>query len=182
MPLDKKTKFFKKMTKEILEEPKTKIRAILNPFDGNISDFPKGEFLNLETLRFTWIDENWFEYIPDPANPFSFRRSSGEAIQPGRLYTDGGSIPRVFWWKEGLSPWEYAPAYLVHDWEFDLHHSQRSQKPFEEVRDIMMEAVRTLMESPLAVKRKTVFSMIYDGIDSIVARKVWDKRPGITLP
>ncbi len=182
MSLQNKTKLFDELTDEILRQTEPQDGALWNPFDGDFDDFPIGEFINMENIRLRWLNEKWFEFIPNDVAPFGFKRSSGEIIHPGRFYTDGGSIPRVFWPKKGLSPWEYGPAYVIHDWEFDLHHCDQSTKAFEEVRDTMMEAVRTLMESDLTTKRKWVFSRIYDGIDSFVARNIWNNNPGCTLP
>nr|WP_249779640.1 DUF1353 domain-containing protein [Bradyrhizobium sediminis] len=34
------------------------------------------------------------------------------------MYTDGGSIPRIAQIFNGLSPWGFGPAYIVHDWIF----------------------------------------------------------------
>jgi hypothetical protein len=63
------------------------------------------------------------------------------------------------------SPWSYAPAFLIHDWLFDLHHCNK--------RDIMLEGVRTLMESGVCENNRLTFDVIYAGIDSVVARQVW---------
>ena len=174
-PLTEKIRFFDEMTDEILRSRKATAERPLDPFVGDIEDFPVGRFASVETLQLRWVSEGWFEYLPDEAAPFAFHRSNGEVVTPGHMYTDGGSIPRIFWLKKGLFPWDYGPAYLVHDWEFDLHHDSRTDKSFEEVRDTMMEAVRTLMDGPLAQKREWVFGRIYDGINSGVARKIWDR-------
>lgn len=91
------------------------------------------------------------------------------------MFTDGGSIPRVGWIAESLSPWGYAPAYLVHDWDFDAHHCNISARTFEEVRDTMMEGIKTLMQSGLAPMAPTTFRIIYAGIDSPAARTVWSR-------
>ena len=96
------------------------------------------------------------------------------------MITDGGSIPRALWFVKDLSPWAYAPAFLIHDWLFDLHHCNQTGKTFDEVRDIMMEGVRTLMESGVCERNRLTFDLIYAGIDSFVARQVWEK-PGCGL-
>jgi len=117
-----------------------------------------------------------FEFIPRSTTAFAFKRSSGERIEPRRMFTDGGSIPRLARWSNDLDPWGFAPAYLVHDWEFDVHHCGRSNKSFESVRDSMMEAVRTLMDMGLCPNSSIVFRMIYLGISSPFARKLWDAQ------
>lgn len=182
MSAEEKSRFIKEITEELEKEEKVKTRAIFNPFDGDIEDFPPGTFQNLDKLSLRWKDEYIFEYIPDPENPFAFQRATGEIIQPGRLFTDGGSIPRIYWVKKGLSPWEYIPAYLLHDWEFELHRCKKSDKEFDDVRDTLMEAIHTLMNTPLVKKRKTVFTTIYDGVDSVFAKMIWNKKSKCTLP
>jgi hypothetical protein len=125
--------------KETIETP-------TRPSVRSISDFPKGTFENLERNRLQWVSPNWFEFIPKTDKPFTFVRSTKERITPKNFFTDGGSIPRLFRWSDDLDPFGSLPCYLLHDWEFDLHHCNKSNKPFEDVASMMMEALRTLME------------------------------------
>jgi hypothetical protein len=141
-------------------------------------EFPLGKFEG--EPRLVWIRPDLFRHEPNPDAPFRFIRASGEVIAPGRMNTDGGSIPRPLWFVKDLSPWSYAPAFLIHDWLFDLHHCGLTDKGFEEVRDIMLEGVRTLMETGVCEASRLKFDLIYAGIDSFVARQVWDK-PGCGL-
>ena len=136
-------------------------------------DFPTGTFEGEPHL--VWVKPDIFRMEPQP-KPFRFIRASGEAIEPGRMFTDGGSIPRTLWFVKDLSPWAYAPAFLVHDWLFDCHHAGTTDKSFEDVRDIMLEGVRTLMESGVCEPNRLVFDLIYSGIDSFIARRVWDGK------
>ena len=76
----------------------------------------------------------------------------------------------------------YAPAYLIHDWEFELHHCGRTNKTFEQVRDTMMQCVKTLMEGGLVPKSTFDFWLLYQGINSDLAHRYWDRNPPITLP
>ncbi|MDX0481415.1 hypothetical protein GOD90_20275 [Sinorhizobium medicae] len=140
------------------------------------AEFAIGTFEGLESIRLRWVRPNWFEFIPKRQIPFRFIRANGERVEPRRMFTDGGSIPRLFRWGNGLDPWGFAPAYLLHDYEFDLHRCGRSDKSFEDVRDTMMEAVRTLMHVGLCPSSSVVFGMIYAGIDSIVARRIWNAK------
>jgi hypothetical protein len=142
-------------------------------------DFPVGRFEG--EPRLVWLKPNIFRHEPNPDKPFRFIRSDGEAIEPGLMYTDGGSIPCALWFIKDLSPWSYAPAFLIHDWLFDLHHCGRTGKSFEDVRDIMLEGVRTLMETKVCSMDRLAFDAIYAGIDSFVARQVWNE-PGCHLP
>lgn len=136
-------------------------------------DFPVGKFEGEPFL--VWVQPDIFRMEPQP-KPFRFIRSDGEVIEPGKMFTDGGSIPRALWFVKDLSPWAYAPAFLVHDWLFDCHHAGTSQKGFEEVRDIMLEGVRTLMETGVCPANRLTFDLIYAGIDSFVARRVWNGK------
>jgi len=103
---------------------------------------------------------------------FRFIRGTGEAIEPGMMFTDGGSIPRALWVFKDLSPWAYAPAFLIHDWLFDSHHAGATDKSFDEVRDIVMEGERTLVGSGVGEANRLAFDLIYSGIDSFIARRV----------
>jgi len=137
-------------------------------------DFPLGKIEGEPYL--VWVKPDIFRLEPQP-KPFRFIRGSGEIIEPGRMFTDGGSIPRAFGvFSDKLSPWGYAPAFLIHDWLFDCHHAGTTDKSFEEVRDIMMEAIKTLMETRVCEFNRLTFDLIHAGIDSFVARRVWDGK------
>ena len=79
-----------------------------------------------------------FVFIPNPNDPLTFTRLDnmgtviGQPIRPEIMYTDGGSIPRLATVFKGLSPWGYAPAYMVHDWLFIAHHCNVDGTPTEE--------------------------------------------------
>lgn len=75
-------------------------------------DFSVGKFEGEPFL--VWVQPNIFRMEPQP-KPFRFIRSDGEVIEPGKMFTGGGSIPRALWFVKDLSPWAYAPAFLVHD-------------------------------------------------------------------
>lgn len=136
-------------------------------------DFPIGKFEGEPYL--VWVKPDIFRM--EPQTPcFRFIRSSGEVIEPGRLFTDGGSIPRALWFVRDLSPWTYAPAFLIHDWLFDCHHAGTTDKSFEEVRDIMMEGIRTLMEAGVCTPNRLTFDLIHAGIDSVIARRIWNRK------
>jgi hypothetical protein len=143
-------------------------------FKADYGATPTGKFLNADKLFLRWAKPDWFEYIPDPQSPLAFVRSTGETITPGRMFTDGGSIPRWFWVNKNLSPWVYVPAYLVHDWEFDQHRQKASTKTFDAVRDTLAEGLKTLMEAGLAPRDEKTFRSIYAGVSSFVAMKLWE--------
>lgn len=141
---------------------------------ANYGATPAGKFLNPDKLFLRWAKPDWFEYVPDPRNPFAYVRASGETITPGKMFTDGGSIPRWFWANKNLSPWIYVPTYLIHDWEFDRHRQKASTKTFEAVRDTLAESLKTMMETGLGPRDEKTFRSIYAGVSSFIAMKLWE--------
>lgn len=146
--------------------------------------YPMGDFIALENIRLQWLAADYFAFIPKHAHAFSFRRSNGEVITPRHMFTDGGSIPRLFQSSRDLSPWTYGAAYLLHDWLFDLHHCGQTSYSFETVRDILMEAVKTLMEiyPDRVPKSWLAFQLIFAGVDSNIARRIWERRGPCPIP
>ena len=82
-----------------------------------------GKICNLPAVQ--WTSPNTFIYRREAARPFCFHRGNGEIIEPANIFTDGGSIPKVAW-AAGFSPWDYAPAYIVHDWLYEAHRQHRA--------------------------------------------------------
>lgn len=68
-----------------------------------------------------WTGPDQFVLVYNKDAPFKFRRFNGEVIQPEPIKTDGGSIPPRFWDVRGMTPWTYAPGYLVHDWLYEAN-------------------------------------------------------------
>ena len=105
-----------------------------------------------------WVGPNKFELVVRADAPFEFQRYNGEVIRPLAINTDGGSVPRQFWDMRGMSPWTYAPGYLVHDWLYEAHrqgnrhagYSKEGEKRFydqEQADWILAEVIKTQMES-----------------------------------
>ena len=94
------------------------------------SQFKVGKYENLERIRVSyclpgtkWPPADLFNFIPKQSNPFTFVRHTNERISPRNMVTDIGSVPRLAGlFRRGLTAWGYAPAYIVHDWEFEAHH------------------------------------------------------------
>lgn len=145
-----------------------------------------------------WVDEGGhsgdgtFLFVPDPGNPLTFHRhattSPGAVVRPAMMYTDGGSIPKVAQMFNGLSPWGYAPAYMIHDWLFtarhclldgtpDERHLALSDVSFEESAAILGEAIRTLVASGQVKPNDLAGWTITRAVETLVARNLWDK-PG----
>lgn len=119
-------------------------------FDGGLSDPPRGRLQG--TLLLQWDSEDGFIYVPDPSDPLIYAIAGKPTLQPGRMYTDGGSIPRVFWSAKGFSPWAYGPAYILHDWLFNEHRCKR------------------LSDGPAGYTLLEANAVLYDAIGILVAQ------------
>jgi hypothetical protein len=128
-------------------------------------------------LNLEWKAPNCFLYVPDPKNPLIFHRANGQKIQPKMMYTDGGSIPRLLWNTPNLSPWDFAPAYLIHDWLFEQHHcfpKQSQRFTFEDSALILSEAVKTLIETGCSAANKEIARLLYKSVSTSIAKDLWD--------
>jgi hypothetical protein len=105
-----------------------------------------------------------------------FYRANGQKIEPKAMYTDGGSIPRFLWNAPNLSPWDFAPAYLIHDWLFEQHHCfpQQQRFVFQDTAVILAEAVKTMIQSGCVEADDSFVSLIYDSVNSSIAQTLWD--------
>ena len=101
------------------------------------------------------------------------------AIVPETMYTDGGSIPQIFWSIPGLSPWGFGPAYIIHDWIFLVHRCQRPAPPevqaitFEQSAQILAEVGKSLVEAGL-IKDNRLEEIVW-AIRTKYARDIWDR-------
>jgi len=157
---------------------------------------PEGRFDGV--LLVMWVGEGQsnggdgkFVFVPDPANPLTFTRSNtalpGAVVRPGTMYTDGGSIPDIAQLFTGLSPWGYAPAYMIHDWLFTAHHciaDGRAEPIHEPVRGvdfdqsgtILIEAIRTLVKENKVKENDVAVAMVNAGVRSRTAKRYWDEQ------
>ncbi|MEI9417453.1 hypothetical protein [Mesorhizobium sp. Cs1321R2N1] len=132
-----------------------------------------------------------FLFVPDPRDPLIFHRADrdapGSAIKPGLMYTDGGSIPKVAQVFKGLSPWGYAPAYMIHDWVFIAHHcivDGNTEKRFDQVRGvgfkdsaaILGEAIKALIATRQVAPNDVAPGAITAAVGSVVAKNLWDEK------
>jgi len=138
-----------------------------------------------------WVGEDKFIYVPAPkAGSFYFETAkSGKRIEPGLMYTDGGSIPRFAQSLKGFSPWGFGPAYVIHDWIFYGHHcivDGLNDGRFNDVKDvtfdesalILAEVIKTLVDYGQVSENVFAADVISNAVDSSVARALWD-APGI---
>jgi hypothetical protein len=131
-----------------------------------------------------WIEPNKFIYMPTQ-DPLKFTTSDKKVIVPRRMYTDGGSIPRLFWGVPGYSPWGYAPAYIIHDWLFEAHHCDIPEYrdiTFDKSASILAEAIKTMMVTNKAPRDETTLWAIYEAVKSPIAKSLWDKTDSCNPP
>lgn len=128
-----------------------------------------------------WIGEDRFVYRRTD-KPLSFRPSffpKTVAIVPDDMFTDGGSVPRVFWSIPGLSPWALGPAYIIHDWLFVAHRcgltvpSEVRAITFEQSAIVLAEVARALIESGL-IKHDMLDAIVW-AVRTRYARGLWDR-------
>lgn len=129
-----------------------------------------------------------FVFVPDPGNPLVLtRRPSGQQIRPEMMYTDGGSIPRLARVFRGLSPWGYAPAYMIHDWLFQAHHCNMDGIPtpreaaiasmtFEDSAAIIVEAIKALVATGKVKPDDIALSAIGAAVGSRRVRTLWNRK------
>lgn len=142
---------------------------------------PTGKFEG--KLYVEWIAPNQFVYRPDVISPLSYTTSAGRKIVPQLMYTDGGSIPRLFWSAPGLGPWDFAPGYIIHDWLFQQHHCKIEDwesYDFPISARILAEALKTQMEKAKQSEPSIVYA-VYEAVNSPVAEGLW-KKDGCLLP
>ncbi|WP_377848639.1 DUF1353 domain-containing protein [Bosea sp. UC22_33] len=128
------------------------------------------------TLLIQWTAEDRFIYVPDPKRPLTYVRGE-RRIVPGRMYTDGGSIPRVFWGAKGFSPWAYGPAYAVHDWLFNEHRCGRdaadAPMTLAEANEILDDSISILVAQKKADANGEARRLIHWAVDNF-AYKAWN--------
>lgn len=129
-------------------------------------------------LLIQWSDETRFIYVSPNDNPLRFVTRTGREILPGRMYTDGGSIPRVFWSVKGFSPWGYGPGYVLHDWLYHQHRCGRDNPPnnfsFEEANQVLDDAIAFLMATKRVDANPRARSLIKWAVDHF-ARAAWNE-------
>jgi hypothetical protein len=126
-----------------------------------------------------WVDQDQFVFVPDAEKPLTFTRHDGDVITPALMYTDGGSIPRPLWALRSYSPWGYAPAFIIHDWIFEMKRCQvtgHEKYDLEEAAWVLAEVMKTMMEKqgPEAVNALALYS-IFESVRSPVAARIWEE-------
>lgn len=143
---------------------------------GTYSSTPVGKLEG--RLLVEWVEPDKFIFTPDAQRPLTFTRSNGVRIQPERMYTDGGSIPRPLWILRNYSPWGYAPAFILHDWLFEMQHCKKAgfdRFSFPDGAAVLAEVMKTMMESGKAERDELTLNSMYHAVLSPIARKHWDE-------
>jgi hypothetical protein len=130
------------------------------------------------TLLIQWDNENRFIYVPQAPDGLRFQTRDGREVKPERMYTDGGSIPRVFWSVKGLSPWGYGPAYVLHDWLFHVHRCGKDSAPnkysLAQANDVLDDAIAFLIITKKVSSNELTRRLIKWGVDNF-AKKAWNE-------
>ncbi|HRK18422.1 MAG TPA: DUF1353 domain-containing protein [Hyphomicrobiaceae bacterium] len=124
-----------------------------------------------------WLEPDKFLFVPDSAAPLRFTRSTGEVIQPQKLMTDGGSVPRAMWVARSYSPWGYAPAFIIHDWLFEMKRCAMPNNPATSHRvaaDIMAEVMKTMAAAGVVSLDDLTLLSMHAAVNSSVARDYWE--------
>ncbi len=136
-----------------------------------------GEFTGVLEIR--WLEPDRFLFVPNQTNPLRFKTAAGDrVIEPKPMYTDGGSIPRIFWSIPGYSPWGLAPAYIIHDWLFVAHHCNTAgyeDVSFPDSSRFMGESIKTLMETNRVPRDETLFFNVVAAVRTPIAKRLWDE-------
>lgn len=167
----------------------------------NYDKAPVGRFDG--SLFVMWVGEGGptgdgaFVYVPAPGHELTFTRVSAagkeEVIRPTMMYTDGGSIPKIGQVFKGLSPWGYAPAYMVHDWLFRARQCLSDGKAtkteamvagisFQESAQIIAEAIKTLQEEGRVGPDDVAPRVISSAVAGPVSEHHWRKKGACQVP
>ncbi|MBF0335231.1 MAG: hypothetical protein HQL40_16555 [Alphaproteobacteria bacterium] len=147
-------------------------RFLLQPAANFFVKLNAGNFFGVPNL--VWVGPDRFLYDPIPGKEFGFQRANGDKVIPQKMYTNGGSIPKLVQPLPDLSPWTYGAAFLIHDWEFEAHHLGKSDKSFEEVNKTLAEGIKTLMDAKICRNNPFALYTIWAGVSSGVAKAIWD--------
>lgn len=143
---------------------------------------PVGSFSG--DLVVQWVAPNYFIYRQSTERPLVYTTSTGVKIQPRTMYTDGGSIPRLFWSAPSLAPWDFGPGYVIHDWLFEQHHCRESDWisfDLKRAADILAEAMKTQMVMTGKSDPTTVWA-VHAAVESPVAESLWNNGKCGSLP
>jgi hypothetical protein len=130
-----------------------------------------GTFTGEVTLTWRGPRSYALRFVDQP--PFSYTLADGSlTITPGPMMTDGGSVPKFFW--RIVDPWEFLPAYMIHDSLFQAHHDGKDLLDFDATNLCLAEAINTLIQTGRATGGWIETEAIYRAVSSRFGRWVWD--------
>jgi hypothetical protein len=132
-----------------------------------------------------------FIYVPTPGKALTFTRPSGAEIAPTMIYTDGGSVPPLARAFRGFTPWNYGPAYIVHDWLFrakqcwaDGHRDEAykvvADMSFEDSAAIIAESIKALHDTGRVRKDDVSAAAVTAAVTSPFSYKYWTETGACT--
>ena len=104
------------------------------------------------------------------------------------MNTDLGSIPKFLRGIDELTPWKYAPGYIIHDWLFVAHKENvepDNDFTFLDTAYILAECMKTQMEVGFVdanghIRRTTpnprIVLTVFLAVSSPIALRVWNSR------
>jgi hypothetical protein len=137
------------------------------------------------------MGDGTFVLVPTRNDPLTYRTAPGSGwqgtIQPGIMYTDGGSIPQIAQAIPGLSPWGYAPAFMVHDWLYvarhcltdgatDAEYLALKDVTFADSADLMGQAISAMFAQGLVRENPSAATGISSGVNGLISRQAWDAK------
>lgn len=132
-----------------------------------------------------------FIYVPTPRKPLTFTRpeekAEGKTITPPMMYTDGGSVPGLARAFRGLTPWNYGPAYIVHDWVFmarqclnlgetDADYQALAGLDFQDSAEIIAESIKALEVSNRVKAKDISGAAVTFAVTSPFSKARWNAR------
>lgn len=138
------------------------------------------------------LGDGKFIYVPVPDDELTFQFQSTRAkytIVPDPIYTDGGSIPKPAQIFKGFSPWDYAPAYILHDWifvanrclggEYETENMKRVQgMTFIESAELVGAALRTLADDQTVFENSFAKATITGAVSLGFSETLWVRKEG----
>jgi hypothetical protein len=156
----------------------------------NYSAVERGEFRG--EMAVVWLKgtegagDGTFIYVPTPGKPLTFTRPDKTEITPTMIYTDGGSVPSLARAFRGFTPWNYGPAYIVHDWLFrakqcwtdgnrDEEYKVVASMTFADSARIIAESIKALHESGRVRKDDVSGAAVTAAVTSPFSYQYWTK-------
>ena len=68
-----------------------------------------------------WVHNDYFLFLPNTDDPFTFTRKDGSEIRPGPMYTDVPLSLATSGESKDIRHGATHP-HIVHDWLFEAHH------------------------------------------------------------